>query len=224
MSPIYHKVSETGASLSFGISKTNNNIGMWTNLGWDTGGLAKNGLTVGFAASDREGSADAPLISIGAYEILGVFPPMRGQLQIFVSGSASISYIAEIKHYISNTDVTVGSLEPARMDYINVELRHSIGSALTYGFIGSGGVLKHVKASSGALLTLFMGVQYESRNTTIKMSNRALTARGKEKAWEAGAMIDLSPRLSVSGLIASAFGETDRRFSIGLTYYLWSYL
>ena len=67
-----------------------------------------------------------------------------------------------------------------------------------------------------------MGVQWSRSLATIKMFDRKVRARGKDDVWEIGVMSDLSPRFSMSGSIASAFGETSPIFSIGLIYYLFS--
>ena len=168
MSSIYHKVSKN-ALFSFGVGKADNATGVWTNLGWDTGGLFKNGLTLGLAFSDREGldsfRTDMPLISMGAYEILGVFPPtVKGKIQFFLSGSMAMTYSNTTKQYISGIDVTVDSsidnyyydadgrfaatVEPER---INVSFGDFADSLFAYGFTGGIGILRRVKLSRGVI-------------------------------------------------------------------------
>ncbi len=237
MSPIYHKASKN-ALFSFGVGKAENATGVWANLGWDTGGLAKNGLTLGLAFSDREGldsfRTDMPLISMGAYEILGVFPPtVKGKIQFFLSGAMTMTYSNTAKQYISGIDVTVDSsidnyyydeygrfaatVEPER---INVSFGSVSNSLFAYGFTGGIGVLRQVKLSAGPLFTFLMGVQWS--RATVKVFERELRAIRKDNVWQIGVMSDLSPRFSMSGSIASAFDETNPIFSIGLTYYLQS--
>lgn len=226
MSSIYHKVSKN-ALFSFGVGKADNATGVWTNLGWDTGGLFKNGLTFGLTFSDRQGldsfRTDMPLISMGAYEILGVFPPTaKGKIQFFLSGTMAMTYSNTTKQYISNVDVTVDASMPLRTEHINLSLTDFDGSLFAYGFTGGIGVLRRVKLSPSSLLTCLMSMQWSRSLATVKMFDRELTARGKDDVWGIGAILDLSPRVSMFGSIIADFEGTNPIFSIGLTYYLQS--
>lgn len=181
---------EIGGNLSYGIS-SHTRIGLISNIG--------------FLGRNRYGSE----LDVPPSVMIGIQPVHTRPL-----GQTGLNYFLTGAFY---TGFSSGVSRP-----LNAPADATLLSVRTNGFFGGGGISKRLETNFGWVLNPFCGVSYSRSWTRVSREeepkirlNRVSSGYGGQVGLE----IELSPAISVGGVISVSFEDFDRSFSIGLNFH-----